>query len=118
MENAYAQALWKAVESGKDPKSAVSTVVKMLEAQGRSDLLPRIVRALKRLEAKEKNSRTKLYVAREQDAAHARHESGAKDAEVLVDKTLIGGWRLEGKGTLVDNSFKNRLLDIYNKATA
>ena len=41
----------------------------------------------------------------------------AKDVDVALDDSLIGGWRLEGRGNLVDASFKKSLLDMYNRTT-
>ena len=37
--------------------------------------------------------------------------------KVRVDDSLIGGWRLEGRERLIDASYKELLLSIYNRAT-
>jgi len=34
----------------------------------------------------------------------------------VVDESLIGGWRLEGKETLVDASYKRELLELFNRS--
>ena len=117
METAYAQALWKAIENGKDPKEAVAAMVQILKTQGRMELLPRIKRALVRLAAREAATRPRIYVAHEKDAKHALAKSGVDHADVHVDPTLIGGWRLEAGDSLVDNSFKKSLLSIYSNVT-
>jgi F0F1-type ATP synthase delta subunit len=118
MEQAYAQALLKSVHAGTSPKEAVSAVAHALKAQGRIELMPRIVRALTRLAEREHNNRPRVYVAREKDGRAAFASSGVKEADVCIDETLIGGWRLEDGETLMDASFKKMLLDMYNRAVA
>ena len=119
MERSYAQALWNMVEKGKDPKSAVASLLEVLKKHGRSELLPRILRAFQRLsEAEANKKRNRLWVAHEKDAASAMKSSGVEEADVCVDESLIGGWRLEQKETLVDVSFKKMLLDMYNRSIA
>ncbi|RJQ35384.1 hypothetical protein C4568_01040 [Candidatus Parcubacteria bacterium] len=128
MEKAYAQALWVMVEKGRTPHEAVAALKRMLEARGRASLFPKIGRAFARLAAKEasKNSFT-LTVARQKDAQKAVKEVekvltdlkiGETDLYEEVDESLIGGWRLQGRGLLIDNSWKSALLSIYNRATS
>jgi F0F1-type ATP synthase delta subunit len=126
MEQAYAQALWKIVERGTTPHKAVVQLQESLKASGRLALMPRIARAFGRIAEREAKS-TDLVLT----IASEAHESSAKRAakEVLkemeidadlktqVDDTLIGGWRLEGKGVLLDHSYKKQLLDIYQRST-
>ena len=118
MEKLYAQALWKSLENGRSPKEAVESLAKVLKGQGRSDLMGKIKTAFLRIAEAEKSNRVRIYVAHEKDAAHALKASGVEEADICVDKTLIGGWRLEGGDEVVDRSFKKHLLDIYNSATA
>jgi len=127
MQDAYAQALWKMVEDGMDYRKAVTALRGMLQANGRISLLPRIARAFERIAEREaKRTDVVLSVAHEKDERRAKSE--AKEAlaelkaagdvrETRVDPTLIGGWRLEGNGILVDASYKKQLLDLYNAAT-
>ena len=127
MENAYAQALWQMVEGGTQPHEAVAALKKSLETQGRSALLPKIARAFERLAAREGRKNTmQLTVARKKDIQMALE--GAKkvllqeriretDLVESVDESIVGGWRLEGRGVLIDNSWKKSLLTIYNQAT-
>ncbi|TSC62845.1 MAG: hypothetical protein Athens041674_395 [Parcubacteria group bacterium Athens0416_74] len=127
MEKTYAQVLWSLVSNGSTPHAAVSAIKAKLQADGRSALLPRVARAFARLSEREAGRNTVvLTVAREKDERHAK--SAAKeilaqlgaDADGLktqVDDSIIGGWRLEGRGMLVDNSYKSTLLNIYNQVT-
>ena len=118
MEKAYAQALWDLIQKGEKPKEAVVKIHTALASRGRANLMPAIGRAFERLAQREAlKNRSVLVVARKQDEAKARRESGAKDAELQVDESLIGGWKLFDSGHLTDESWKSALLSIYNAAT-
>lgn len=128
METAYAQALWKMVDGGMTPAKAVRALQETLKIHGREALLPRIARAFARIAEREaKRSDVILTVAREKDERHAHREVKGvlsamgieiKDLKTQVDDTIIGGWRLEGREQLVDASYKNQLLELFNRATA
>lgn len=128
MEQSYAQALWKMVEGGMTPHKAVQATKESLERYGRGALMPRIARAFARLAEREsKRNDVVLTVAREKDERHARTAAKTLLAELgvdadglktQVDDSLIGGWRLEGRGMLVDNSYKSTLQQIYNRVTS
>ncbi len=125
MEHAYAVALWKLVEGGMTPHKAVVSIKELLATQGRSALFPRVARAFARLAAREgRKSDIVLTIAREADERSAKKEAGqvlsshgmdAKDLKTRVDDTVIGGWRLEGKDLLVDHTYKERLLSMYQR---
>ena len=127
MEDAYAEVLWRLMESGRTPHMAVKALQTILRRHGRESLLPRIGRAFaKRAERHGKRNDVVLSLAREKDARKAHKEIKdfitklgveIKDLKTQIDDTQIGGWRLEGKDTLVDASFKKQLLDVYNRST-
>ncbi|MBI4079859.1 F0F1 ATP synthase subunit delta [Candidatus Kaiserbacteria bacterium] len=127
MEHTYAEALWKLIEDGEQPKKAVAKLKVYLEARGRVNLLPKIARAFARIAARERaRSAVMISVARQKDVAKAEREARAiltelgataADLDVRLDDSLVGGWRLEGRERLVDASFKKSLLSIYNRAT-
>ena len=114
----YAHALMRLIEKGEKPADAVKKLRAALERDGRTSLLPMIGRSFGRLAAKQA-ARTKetLVIARAKDEAKARKESGAKEAEVAIDESIIGGWRLEAGETLQDASWKHHLLNIYQNVT-
>jgi len=115
----YAHALMRLIEKGDKPAEAVKKMHAVLEKDGRISLIPSIGRAFERLAAKRAGSEKRtLVIARKKDEAKARKESGAKDADVAIDETLIGGWRLEAGETLQDASWKNHLLNIYQNTTS
>lgn len=128
METAYAQALWKMVEGGMNPAKAVRALQETLKTHGREALLPRIASAFARIAEREtKRSDVVLTVAREKDERRAHKEAKellshmgveVKDLKTQIDDTLIGGWRLEGRETLTDVSYKKALLDLYTRVTS
>ena len=113
---------------GKSPMDAVSALKRDLATRGRSALLPKIARAFARLAAREGGKNTmNLAVARSKDmhralesAKRVLSEQGIRETDLVerVDESLIGGWRLEGRGVLVDQSWKKALLEIYGRATS
>ncbi len=128
METAYAQALWKMIDGGMDHAKAVKSLHQILVAKGRSVLMPRIARAFERIAAREiARSGMTLTVAHAKDEQHAKtaakkalsalHADMPKHLHLKVDDSLIGGWRLEGAGHLIDASYKKQLLSIYGAAT-
>lgn len=118
MEKIYAQALWKVIEKGMDPKKAVESLRDALNTKGRLALLSQIGRAFERIAAREmQKNRSTLVVASSHSEKDARKESGARDADLVIDEDIIGGWRLEDNESLTDASWKSALLSIYNRAT-
>ena len=127
MEQSYAQALWKMIGAGASPKQAVSKLRENLAARGRLALLPRIARAFARHAAREHAKNTLTLSVGKSDAARAKKEANAlitgmrldkHDVETVVDESLIGGWRLEGREYLYDASYKKFLLGMYNRIVA
>ncbi len=127
MEKMYAQALWQLVSKGMNPKDAVHAIHDRLAKEGRASLMPRVAHAFARIAEREsRKTDYTLTVARDGDlhaakkAVQVYHEEFGINADNLktqVDDTLIGGWRLEGNERLVDMSFKQQLLDLYNSVT-
>ncbi|RJR14447.1 hypothetical protein C4585_00110 [Candidatus Parcubacteria bacterium] len=127
IEHAYAEALRKVVEKGKSPKAAVTALRETLQKEGRTQLLPRIARAFKRVAEREHaRNMVRLYVAGSGQTyakTKAKHAIEAmrmdpKDVELVEDATLIGGWRLEGREQLHDASYKRHLLELYKRVTS
>lgn len=123
----YAQALSRMLEKGAKPKELIAKLREILKRQGRTNLLPKIARVFARIAARESRKNTvTLSVARTKDERDAHTaikgflkemDVSPKDVAVKTDENLIGGWRLEGRGQLVDASFKKHLLSLYNRAT-
>jgi F0F1-type ATP synthase delta subunit len=118
LEKTYARALWELLQKGEKPKEAVTKIHAALQQKGRAALMPAVGKAFERLAQREaQKNRSVLVVARKSDESRARRESGAKEAELSVDESIIGGWQLFDRGVLKDESWKSALLSIYNGAT-
>ena len=124
LEHAYAEALKKTIENGKEPKAAMAALRDALEKRGRQALFPRITRALRMLLERERTQNTLTLSIAGAHATRAKKEAGevlksmhvkVDDVEIKTDEHLIGGWRLEGREHLYDASFKKHLLSIYNR---
>lgn len=112
----YARAMWFLLQEGAPPRKIVAKVRKALESRGGLSLWPRVARAFKVLaERAMRRHRAVIMVARKKDEKAARRESGARSAELVLDPSLIGGWRFEGREELVDATFKRHLLALYNR---
>jgi len=124
MEQAYAVAVWRAVQSGKNPKEAVEALRTTLAHRGRTALFPAIARAFRRFAERERaknmltlslasvrDERSKKEAMRALQALGVQKES----VEIRADDSQIGGWRLEGQGYLLDASFKKYLLEMYKR---
>ena len=59
-----------------------------------------------------------ISVGRQQDAAAAMKAAEVVASDVLLDPTLIGGYRIEKGDTLIDASWKKHLITLYNAVTA
>lgn len=123
----YAGAVIEMTKRGATAKEAVHTLAKHLERRGMPNVMRRLRGSLEKKALTEgRRSTVVLEVADHHHAAVARKETaehlqalGATADEVTVreDDSLIGGWRLMGKSTLVDNSFKKHLLSFYKQIT-
>lgn len=119
MEKEYAQALSQSVRRGADEATLVEGLVAHLKEEGRTKLLPGILRELKRLEARNSKLAPSIEVASEAEAASAKSaaESVGITAPVTINPSLIRGWRARSGSTLVDRSAKQALVDLYQKIT-
>ena len=114
----YAKAMHTLSAQGVSAAEIVAGATASLKARGMLRLLPQVLSSFKRLAVRASSKGAVLTVAREADVA-AFKGVAAIDAEtaVKVDESIIGGYRLESKGKLIDNSFKTHLLEAYRNAT-
>jgi len=116
--DAYAKAMFSLSKEGHNKGSIVEGLMSSLKTRGALALLPKVLIAYTNLLAQKSSDKPVISVARSSDTKEAIELSGApKDAEVVVDERLIGGYRLERGGKLVDDTFKAKLLQIYRNAT-
>jgi F0F1-type ATP synthase delta subunit len=126
MENAYAQALWNIIKGGMKPTEAVHALHEQLKKSGRVSLAPRVARAFERIADRDRTHNAVIltvadkkheHSALAQAATASKMDLSEKNVEVSVDPSLIGGWRLDARETLLDGSYKKHLLAIYRAAT-
>ncbi len=115
----YAQAIYSLQSEGKTAEEIVKGMKDSLTKRGALNLMPQILSAYERLVAQGQNSRARLVVARDADIENAIKASDAKKdvTTITIDERIIGGYRYEANGTLQDQSFKAKLLQIYRNAT-
>lgn len=125
----YARALRRALAGAPDEQTAVQRayqLVAVLRRRGHASLLPRTIRAYRRLMQQTQGADTITIVAAdESDAERAiaaldEHRSvlGAPaDAPYVVryDDTLIGGARITYNGIRIDTSYKQALRTLYHQ---
>ena len=123
MENAYAQALWTMIEKGTPQADAVRALHTFLKKSGRVALLPRVARAFARIAAQHASRDAVVLSVADKSHEHSALkaasviDSSASEARIVVDPTLIGGWRLDARETVVDASYKKHLLELYRRTT-
>jgi|TARA_R110000824_G_scaffold401771_1_gene615473 F0F1-type ATP synthase delta subunit len=121
MEKEYAQAIAHLSHTkGQDETVLVEGLMKHLRATGRTKLLPGITRELRALEERKRKLSPVLEVASLKEEAGARkvlEREGIVVESVVVNPSLIRGWRARSKGLLWDHSAKRALTDIYKQIT-
>lgn len=116
----YARALWRHLEKGAAPASAAKSLHALMKSRGHISLAPKVARAFRTLTDSVREKKTmRLYVGNSADSKAALRECGVVEQEVetRVDDTLIGGWKLVGRGRIVDASYKRQLLAMYQRIT-
>ena len=120
MEKEYAQALAQSIARGTDEAKLVDGLMAHLKEEGRMKLLPGILRELKRLDARTRTLAPTIEVSSEEEAAEALKEAndaGINATQIVVNPSLIRGWRAREGSVLVDRSAKQALVDLYQKIT-
>lgn len=101
--------------------AAVKKLVTHLKSRGRTKLLPSIARELQKIHAKRKlrNARLEVASASEVDSAlKEAKEKGIESPEVIINESLVCGWRARQGGILIDCSGKQRLVSMYRIITS
>lgn len=118
MPENYTHALLRTAHT-TDPQRATASLIATLQRRGRLKLLPKIKALLDREAVRaQRQPRELLVVAHAGDLKKARDASGLTSAPAFVDPTIIGGYQARVGDSLTDASFKKKLQDVYNRATA
>jgi|TARA_Y100000310_G_scaffold345555_1_gene466480 F0F1-type ATP synthase delta subunit len=116
----YAEALYEVLSETEegDVDAILNNFFAVLSSKGHSALLPNIVREYIQIAGREKNKRSTLVVSNEKGKSEFREKATEfnipdSSLDIVVDESLVGGFRLEGNDVLVDGSYKRMLLELY-----
>jgi F0F1-type ATP synthase delta subunit len=125
-DRAYAHALALTLSNAQTAEAAEERFEQFrasLKRRGHEKLLTRILHEYKRLAiVRERQKRVTLRISDEGDTAVAETAAGEylsneqqQRMRTYCDDSLIGGFQLETHDTLVDNSYKRMLLQLYRR---
>ena len=118
MEKTYAHAVESAIAKGASEKDVADSLIAHLKEAGRTKLLPKILRELTILRAKQTATAPHVEVASEKEKTAALTEAralGINAKEATINPSLIRGWRARTGSQLVDRSAKRALTDLYRR---
>ena len=123
----YAKALISAAKTEKDTDALLAHFLDVLKKRGVLGLLPKILTILEHAINRDKSQKATLVLARDSDKDKILEAVGddfgkistlKEDLNIKIDESIIGGYRLETSGDLIDESYKSRLLSIYRAVKA
>lgn len=129
----YAEALYgalqeKHVKTESDSKKVFTRFRKVLSARGHDKLLPFIAHELEKILVREKDKNEVILVTADAKSvskwAHA-YDHYEKEGVIskhatrrdVVDETIVGGYQIRTKDTLIDGSYKKSLVELYRNIT-
>jgi len=120
MEKEYAQALFAlAQKPNASADDLVQKLCKNLHETGREKLLPRILRELKRIDARAESFGESLEVASDAERTSAQKEARELgiSTDAHVNAELVSGWRARSGSRVIDRSGKRALIELYRRIT-
>ena len=120
----YTTAVLGALQSGLETEAALKGLKRILTAKGHGKLYPAILNSLcMKLEGQETQPvisvivRSEDTLKKQKSAIDNELKKMKLDGEfvVRVDPTITGGFIIRTKDTLLDASYKSKLLGIYRK---
>lgn len=126
----YAEALYGALggKSESDSKKVFARFRKVVSARGHERLLPFVAHELDKIMDRERGKNEVLLVTADDKSqskwAHA-YDHYEKESIIpkhairrdVVDESIIGGFQIRAKDTLIDGSYKKSLLELYRNIT-
>ena len=116
------------LESDSDSKKIFARFRKVVSARGHERLLPFVAHELEKIMSRERDRNEVLLVTADNKSvskwAHAYDHyekegvirKGATRRDV-VDETIVGGFQIRTKDTLIDGSYKKSLVELYRNIT-
>jgi F0F1-type ATP synthase delta subunit len=117
----YVEATYSILHKTADTEVVLASLTTYLKKRGLFKLYPAILRGVvDKSTRKEKNSTSRIFVAREKDIDRHKTEIAShlpldNTTETIIDPTLIGGFIIKTKDTYIDQSHKNKLLHAYHR---
>lgn len=114
----YSKLLIEEIQSGMEVHSAIVKLKKILKARRHSTLLRSVLeRTDKILSQSRDHTHPTLIVASEKGAKeYAGVFTKREDPLVKIDPTILGGYVAMENFTVIDNSYKSKLLSWYRAA--
>lgn len=129
----YAEALYEALQNREvkteaDVHKVFARFRKVLAARGHEKLLPFIMHELEKIEEREKNINQVLLITADKKSqskwSHA-YDHYEKEGFIpkhairqeVVDESIVGGYQIRTKDTIIDASYKKSLIELYRKIT-
>ena len=129
----YAEALYEAlidknVKTESDAHKVLTRFRKVIVARGHEKLLHFVAHELEKIMAREQDkNETLLIVADKKSLGKWLHAYDHYEKEGIipkhstrrevVDETIVGGFKIMTKDTLIDGSYKKSLVELYRKIT-
>lgn len=126
MKNTYIDAVLQMIESGEEPGMVLSGLKNTLAQRGHDRLYVSVLNGV--LRVLEANSGTTTTVTVSDEATAVEYADAIKQAlttlgadkshEVVIDKTLVGGFIAEHNSKRIDQSYKTKLITLYRSLTS
>lgn len=128
----YAEALYGALEKRKSERDVEKIFVRfrdVLARRGHARLLPFVIEEFEKITAREqlknevvlvtadKKSHSKWLHAYDHYEKEGALPKGASRRDV-IDESIIGGFQIRTRDTLIDGSYKTPLVKLYRKITS
>ncbi|MBI5078363.1 MAG: F0F1 ATP synthase subunit delta [Candidatus Yonathbacteria bacterium] len=127
----YAEALYAALSkraTESDFKKVFARFRKVVSSRGHDRLFPFVTRELEKIVAREKIKNEVVLVTADNKSiskwSHA-YDHYEKDGIIpkganrrdVVDESIVGGFQIRTRDTLIDGSYKKSLINLYRKIT-
>jgi F0F1-type ATP synthase delta subunit len=120
MPETYAHALVSLVQCGEvTVEVAVKNLSDSLRKTGKLKLLPAILAALKKYEYEDARASSVIEVSSPAISESAKAEAraaGIDTASVVVNESLISGWRARSASKLIDTTGKKFLIEVFQQS--
>lgn len=127
----YAEALYRALqgkETATDGKKVFLSFRKVVSSRGHDRLFPFIMRELEKIIAREKiKNEVTLVTADNKSVSKWSHAYDHYEKEGIiqkhmtrrdvVDDSIVGGFQIRTRDTLIDGSYKKSLVELYRNVT-